>query len=217
MKKPTVIIRIYLLALGLAACESGAPKQAQNQRAKPQPDTLALQVPAAEEPKAPANTVDNSDCTRGAAEPILKKSIFPKATFQLLPDKITGIETVQLSNGDQLSIRNWGCESYVLTFRFETVRFQADTSNTLFWYQKTASFMQDITRGIDAPIDIKKGLNSLAYRIKKAQKPGADRLKIGDKIEFEAGDIRQYFTIDRIEKLSDKKYAVEVSFAIGPL
>ena len=59
MKKPAVIIRIYLLALGLAACESDGPKQTQNQRAKPPLDIVAMQLKAAEAP----DTTDYDNAT----------------------------------------------------------------------------------------------------------------------------------------------------------
>ncbi len=46
------------------------------------------------------------DCVRGAAEPIIKKSVFPNTDFKLQLDKISGIETVVFDNNDKLIIRN---------------------------------------------------------------------------------------------------------------
>lgn len=159
----------------------------------------------------------NSDCVRGVAAPIIVKAVFPKTTFQLQPDKVTAVETVEFDNGDKLTIRNWGCESYVLTFRFETSRFQNDTTNIPFWFKKTVLLLIEIYKGLDAPIDIKKGTDKLINHIDINQQNSYQKLKLGDEIDFGGSDIRNYVKVDRIEKLTKKKFAIEVSFVKGPL
>ena len=156
-------------------------------------------------------------CIRGAAKPIINKSIYPKTTFVLQPDSITGIETVTFENGEKLTIKNWGCEYYVLTFRFETSRFQQDTTDLKYWFKTATRLVTEIFNGVDAPIDIKKGLNQLKNHIESDQPTNFKNLKLGDEIDFGGSQIRNFVSVDRIEKLTDKKYAVEISFATGPL
>ena len=163
------------------------------------------------------NDEADTDCTRGKAEPIIKKSVFPNTTFKIQPDKLTGIEVVNLNNGDKLIIKNWGCEYYVLTFRFETSRFQEETTNLPFWFKKSVILLSEITSGIDSPINIKDGIEKLLIKIDDEQKNNYQNLTLEDEIDFGGEDIRDFITIDKIEKINDRKYAIEISFSKGPL
>ena len=44
-----------------------------------------------------------------------------------------------------------------------------------------------------------------------------ESLKLYDEIDCGNSEIRNSITLDKIEKLADKLYAIEISFAIGPL
>ena len=164
-----------------------------------------------------SETSSEMDCVRGAAEPIIIKSVFPNTDFKLQPDKITGIETVVFDNNDRLIIKNWGCESYCLTFRFETTRFQEDTTNLQFWYKKAVLLMSEIANGLDSPINIDKGTKELINFIDKDQPNNYANLKLQEEIDFGGEDIRNYVAVDRIQKIDDNKYAIEISYVIGPL
>ena len=164
-----------------------------------------------------SETSSETDCVRGAAEPIIIKSVFPNTDFKLQPDKITGIETVVFDNNDRLIIKNWGCESYCLTFRFETTRFQEDTTNLQFWYKKAVLLMSEIANGLDSPINIDKGTKELINFIDKDQPNNYANLKLQEEIDFGGEDIRNYVAVDRIQKIDDNKYAIEISYVIGPL
>ena len=104
-----------------------------------------------------ANDKGDSDCIRGQAQSVIKKSVYPNTTFKLNEDNRTGTETVGLKNGDKLVINNWGCEYYALTFRFETNRFKADTTDIDYWINKALFLMKEIENGLDAPLDIPGG------------------------------------------------------------
>lgn len=75
-----------------------------------------------------ARPPQQEDCPRSAAEPVVKKAVFPRTTFRLQPDTHTGIETVTCPNGDQVIIRHEGCEYYALRFQFTTSRFAPPTT-----------------------------------------------------------------------------------------
>lgn len=192
---------ILVLSIGLFACNSTADRQ----------KMISEKFQAVNVPVAQKRTI-LKDCVRGAAKPIIKRSVYPKTTFVLQPDSLSGVETVTFENGDQLTIKNWGCEYYILTFRFETSRLQQDTINLGFWFKSAASLTTEVLDGLEAPIDIRKGIGKLVAYVEK--KPS---LKLGEKIDFEAGDIHSFVSVDRVEKITDKKYAVEISFATGPL
>jgi len=77
--------------------------------------------------------------------------------------------------------------------------------------------MRDILVGLQSPIDIKKAINKLNNHIDNDKTNNYKNLKLGEEIDFGGDDIRSFVSVDRIEKLTNRKYAVEVSFTTGPL
>lgn len=179
--KRHIYILIFGLTLGLIACNSSADKQAKNENKPLSVDSIKK----TETQTITASVKDlREDCVRGQAEPIIKKTVFPDTKFILQPDSLTAIETVNFDNGDKVTIRNWGCEYYVLTFRFETSRFKADTTAMKYWYVTTYRILKEMQQGIDAPVDIEKGLQALNNHISK----NVFDLKLQTEIDF-AGDV----------------------------
>ncbi len=210
----------YLLfagfALGGISCDSTADAPHENAGTTIAADSITSQERQRREVNTTTDSAQISDCVRGAAEPIVRKSVFSNTTFHLQPDKLTGIETVELPQGDKLIINNYGCEYYALNFQFETSRFQEDTSKVYFWYKTAGALMNGIREGIDAPIDINKGIAKLTEFAKKSKRTGR-KLKIGQEVYFGGETIMESVVINRVEKIDDKRYAVEIIFAIGPL
>jgi hypothetical protein len=198
---------ILVLTIGLFACNSATDRQ----KKVSEKSSLADSVSMTEK-----QTVQK-DCARGAAEPIIKKTVYPQTTFILQPDSITGIETVTFDNGDKLTIKNWGCEYYVLTFRFETSRLQQDTTNLAFWFKSVGILMTETIDGLEAPIDIQKGINKLVSFVDNDKTNNYQNLKLREEFDFGGDGTRSFVSVDRIEKLTDNKYAVVISFATGPL
>lgn len=155
---------------------------------------------------------DSSGCIRGQAESVIKNSVYPNAIFKLNPDNQTGIETIDLGNGETLTIKNWGCEYFVLTFRFETIRFQSDTTDTKYWIDKAVTLMQEIEKGLNSPLDIEGGTLAARNFLKEN-----NDYTIGQEIVYDDDLMRDFVTIDRIQKISGKRYAIEISYATGPL
>ena len=205
---------ILVLTIGLFACISVTNKSKNTSGESVSKDSLSLT--ASQNFETP-NQIQNKNCVRGKAKPIINKTVYPQTAFVLQPDSLSGIETVTFDNGDKLTIKNWGCEYYVLTFRFETSRFQRDTTDLKYWFKTATRLVTEILNGVDAPIDIKKGITQLTNRIDRDQSTDFKNLKLRAEIDFGGNEIRDFVSVDRIEKLTDKKYAVEISFATGPL
>ncbi len=167
--------------------------------------------------KMAGNIDARNDCVRGQATPIIKKAFFPKTVFTLQADSLTAIETVNFKNGDKLIITNCGCEYFTLLFRFETSRFIHDTSNILFWYQKVVLLMRELYKGLDAPINIKKGIAKLNNFMVLDKPNQYANLKLGHEVDFGDMDLRNYVTVEQIEKLAFKMFAITISFTVGPL
>jgi hypothetical protein len=156
---------------------------------------------------------DNTDCVRGAAEPVLKKNIFPKSEFKLLSDSLSGVEATRLDSNDVLIIKNWGCESYVLTFIFKTSHYNHDVHDTEFWYNTAFHFMNKIKQGIDSPVDIDKGITSLKEYIYETD---STKLEYDHELDFGINEVGRYVMVEPIRKIFDD-YLVTVSYVIGPL
>jgi len=158
-----------------------------------------------------------TDAVRGQATRILKTSFFPSSTFVLLGDSITGIETTQLENGDKLILTNCGWEYYTLAFRFETTRFEKDTTDIHFWCIKAIEMMQSIEPGLDAPIDIKVGTKKFLEFLDGDAKNNYSNVSLGKEIDYGGDDIREFVWLNRIEKIDGKRMAIEINYSMGPL
>jgi hypothetical protein len=157
-------------------------------------------------------------CVRSIPVPIVRKSVFPNTSFVL--NKIDnnglivpeGIETVKLNNGDRLTITNSGCESFALTFRFETNRLTGKTKDPKYWYRRSAGMMKQIVNGLNSPIDLKQGIVTLENYGAKNSQP-----KLDTEIEYGGLDTRSAVKLSEVKKAANGRTIVEVLFYYGPL
>ncbi len=175
-------------------------------------DTVAKQK--TEEIKKVENAVN--DCTRGKATPILKKDIYPAAEFKLQADSLTGIEAVPFMKGTNLTIKNGGCESYVLTFRFASVMIKGDTADLHFWYGQATYLLTEMMSGVDVPFDYKRAVTYLANYHDRNRKNNYKDLKLREEIDFGQSEIREYVMLDNVQQLGDTS-VLEITFVVGPL
>jgi hypothetical protein len=206
---------VCLTAIFFACNSSTEPKQLTEEKTM-SIDSLIVQHPDSTVISTLAQDT-GPNCVRGAAESVVKKKIFPKSTFQLQPDKLTGKETVELDNGDKLIIKNWGCSYYVLTFRFETSRFQKEPANVGFWYKRAVTLMNEVEKGMDVPVELAKAMQMIVERIEEDVPNEYKNLKYGEEIDVTNGAIREFVSIDKVEQLNDKTFAIEITIARGPL
>jgi len=213
-KKTTTKIRVFFIAAVLISC---APKK-RPEKYQPVVDSVAEEathefINSTESPidSTVQETTESYDCPRGQAESVVKKAVYPHSIFKLNDDNRTGTETVTLDNDDQLIIKSGGCEYYLLTFRFETTRFNGDTTDITFWLDKAVILMNEIEKGIDVPIDISGG-SAAASKLAKEKR----NYLLGEEIVYKEGSVRGFVTFDRIQKIDDARFAIEISYASGP-
>jgi len=213
-----------LLTFGLVSCNTTSRKTEESNKSTSLADTVATKTDIkklenSQLTKQTEETEYKGDCVRGQAEPIVKKKVYPNTTFILQPDKLSAYETVTFDNKDKLIIHNWGCEYYVLTFRFETSRFQEDVKNLPFWYQKAHLLMNETMKGLDTTLVTTRQLTTLKTFTEEKIKTNPESFKLDEEIYYggEDSEIQRFITVDKIEKLTNKKYAIEISFSVGPL
>lgn len=158
------------------------------------------------------------ECVRAIPEPILKKSVFPKTTFTKTKNKentgeTIGFEQVKVSKNVDLTIKNWGCENYTLTFQFLIGNQSQKTSDTKFWYDKAIELMNSVRKGIRAEDVnlINRGLKAFSAYRNKSKNP-----KYENYIDFGGTEIQDVVVLEKVVK-QGKKHKVEISFGVGPL
>jgi hypothetical protein len=159
------------------------------------------------------------ECVRSVPEPILSKKHFPGKTFNLTnnqenPSEQIGTEKVKLNTNTNLTIKNWGCENYTLTFRFETGGFSHNLEDTKFWYRKIVELMNQIKKGIRSTDRglINRGANALSSYLKRTRKQ-----KFEHEISFGGNEIRYFVIVNKTKKLEREKYRIEITYSVGPL
>ena len=198
---------LYVVLIAMPGCHSRTESDTD--------DTIAYDSVEASADTLPQGTGDGVyfvDCPRGVPERIVKASVEPQPTFDLDKRKNIASEILQFQNGDRIVVKNGGCEYFVVTFRFETNRFKADTTDMMYWLDKSAVLVAEISEAIDAPLDFNDGV----AMIKRMNGPEV-KYEPGQEIVYSEGEIRQFTTLDRVEQLDPSRYAVEVTFALGPI
>lgn len=165
-----------------------------------------------------AQDENSSECVRAKPAPILIKRKFPNKTFRLrknkeFPFEYVGFETVRLKNGDNLTIKNYGCENYSLDFRFETKRFKGSLKRAKYWYQAAVQLMNSVIGGLKKNQYLPRaGTKALKEHIKKSK-----TLRFDDYVYFLDTEIKEAFHLATVKKSANGKYVVEISFGVGPL
>ena len=156
-------------------------------------------------------------CARATPTAIVKKSVFPNSSFVLeqhVSNNIkvpVGIETFRLADGTKLTIENGGCESYSLSFRFETDRATAKIGNRRYWFNRIVKLLRQVQPGLESS-QLKQGIGGLETYIAQHH-----NLELDKDIDYGGKEIRSLVTITNIAPLPKSKVVLEVRFYDGPL
>ncbi|HET6227082.1 MAG TPA: hypothetical protein VFF27_12435 [Bacteroidia bacterium] len=208
---------IFCFAIALTSCNSAEKKKEEIPVKDSVRDVVNTSTPITEITEKTAIPESGENCGRGTPESITKKGAFTKTSFSLQSNKHVGVEAIALENGDKITIKNWGCDYYALTFRFETSRFQSEPTNIAFWYKRSVTLLNELLPKLDAPIDIAKGTDRLMNRIEEEVPNGYQNLAFNEELDFQEGEIRSFVCIDKVEQLPEKRFAITITFATGPL
>lgn len=157
-----------------------------------------------------------SNCTRAKPLPLFKKKDVVKRSFKLIKNKeypfeYTGVESVKLINGDTLTIKNYGCDNFSLSFRFKTKRVSGNLNQVRLWFKNAVGLMNAIRKKLNVPL-VNSGIETLNAKIKNGRK-----LKFDEHIYFGGNIIESVVEVGRPKRLDRRLYEIEISFGTGPL
>lgn len=208
------VVYIGILILTAMSCNTTEDTTKAETKEEPLVDTTVSTPSLMPEKTVIAETGTN--CKHTVAQSVVKKGTYPKATFQLQADKNSGVDKIEFDNGDRLTIKNWGCDYAALTFYFETTRFQDEPTNAGFWYKRTVTLLNEVNKSLETIVDVVDGTDRLVTQIENNISDGYQNLRLDEELPFGEDEIRNFVIIHKVEKLSDKKYGIEVTFAKGP-
>lgn len=155
--------------------------------------------------------VEPSGCLKGIPQRVIDASVLPGAEYKQVD--LMGYEKIELPTGDRLLIINWGCESYNLSFRFETSRFGTDTSKVRQWYSILTQLLYVIEPAIDAPVKIQQGIDGIHGYLKQDTVPLAYNVPL----KLSHDSIFADMVFERVKILGDTAVRIDATFSIAAL
>ncbi|QCR21188.1 hypothetical protein [Pontibacter sp. SGAir0037] len=215
---------LWLFLAGLC-CTSSCNRTSEGNQQGELSDSVAVNPPispdysiASGDTSTDSGSIQNnfSDCVRGFPVPTIDKVLHPDATFSINKDSTAAIETVVFRTEDKLTIKHWGCEYFLLTYLFETSRFQGSSSDTNYWYEKAANLLEEAS---EAMLRQQSSSDILMNSITALRQHSSDTNTpaFGEEIDFGHDAIRNFVVLNRVQKLKNKRFLVEVTTAVGPL
>jgi hypothetical protein len=157
----------------------------------------------------PAGKADESNCLIHVPQRVVNTSVLPGVEYNQVD--LMGYEKLELPTGDRLLIINWGCESYHLTFRFETSRFGTDTSRVRRWYSILTQLLYVIEPAIDAPVKIQRGIDEIHHYLKQDTIPVAYNVPLTLSHDSVFSDM----VFDKVKILGDTAVRLDATFTIS--
>jgi hypothetical protein len=170
-------------------------------------------VPLSKQPAETEETgpVKSKGCLKGIPQRVIDASVLPGAEFKQVD--LMGYEKIELPTGDHLLIINWGCQSYNLTFRFETSRFGTDTSKIRQWYSILTQLLYVIEPAIDSPVKIQQGIDGIHQYLKQDTVPVAYNVPL----ILNNDSIFSDMVFERVKILGDTMVRIDATFSVTAL
>lgn len=164
----------------------------------------------AEKNSAEERTI-SSGCYKSIPQQVINASVLPGAEYKQVD--LMGYETLVLPTGDHLLIINWGCESYHLSFRFETSRFGTDTSKVKQWYSILTQLLYVVEPAIDSPVKIQQGIDEIQHYLKQDSAPVAYNVPL----TLSRDSIFSGMVFEQVKVLGDTAVRLDATFTISEI
>lgn len=153
----------------------------------------------------------SSDCFKRIPQQVINANVLPGAQYKQVD--LMGYETLELPTGDHLLIINWGCESYHLTFRFETSRFGTDTSKVKQWYSILTQLLYVVEPAIDSPVKIQQGIDEIQHYLKQDSTPVAYNVPL----TLSRDSVFSGLVFEQVKVLGDTAVRLDATFTISEI
>lgn len=156
-------------------------------------------------------------CVRGGPEPLFSgQSPDVKGHEFTRTSSHEADESVLFASGDRLVIRNWGCEYFVNTFRFESKSIEGHKSSPPYWHKVAAHALRTLAASEpDIVFDLKLAARTLEIKVSNSIE-----LKLDDPypVEGDGTDFLQSHVAVKASGKTDKGVGfVVVELSKGPL
>jgi hypothetical protein len=153
----------------------------------------------------------NTDCFNTVPQQVINASVLPGVEYKQVD--LMGYEKLDLPTGDRLLIINWGCESYHLTFRFETSRFGTDTSKVKQWYSILTQLLYEVEPAINSPVKIQKGIDEIHLYLKQDSVPVAYNVPL----TLSRDSVFSDMVFEQVKVLGDTAVRLDATFTISEI
>jgi len=150
-----------------------------------------------------------SDCLMSVPQRVINTHVLPGVIYNQVD--LMGYEKLDLPTGDRLLIINWGCESYHLTFRFETSRFGTDTSRVKQWYSILTQLLYVIEPAIESPVKIQQGIDEIQRYLKQDSMPVAYNVPL----TLNQDSLMSGMVFEQVKVLGDTAVRLDATFTIS--
>ena len=154
---------------------------------------------------------ESSECFNTVPQRVINASVLPGAEYKQVD--LMGYEALELPTGDHLLIINWGCESYHLTFRFETSRFGTDTSKVKQWYSILTQLLYVVEPAIDSPVKIQQGIDEIQHYLEQDSAPVAYNVPL----TLSRDSIFSGMVFEQVKVLGDTAVRLDATFTISDI
>jgi hypothetical protein len=154
---------------------------------------------------------ETCDCFISVPQQVINASVLPGVEYKQVD--LTGYEKLDLPTGDRLLIINWGCESYHLSFRFETSRFGTDTSKVKQWYSILTQLLYEVEPAINSPVKIQQGIDEIQLYLKQDSTPVAFNVPL----TLSRDSVFSDMVFEQVKVLGDTAVRLDATFTISEI
>lgn len=154
---------------------------------------------------------ESRDCFNNLPQRVINTSVLPGVEYKQVD--LMGYEKLYLPTGDHLLIINWGCESYHLTFRFETSRFGIDTARVKQWYSILTQLLYVIEPAIESPVTIQQGIDEIQNYLKQDTMPVAYNVPL----TLSRDSVLSGMIFEQVKILGDTAVRLDATFTISEI
>jgi hypothetical protein len=192
------------------ACKDSSPEETDKDCTVIKPEHKKIAANLAYKKKS-AEIPENEGCLSYIPQRVINATVIPGVEFTQVD--FTGYEKLDLPTGDRLLVINWGCQTYNLTFRFETSRFGTDTSKIKQWYSILTQLLYVIEPAVESPVKIQQGIDQIHSYLKQDTVP----LAYNTHLNIRNDSILSDMVFEQIKLLGDTAVRLDATFSISSL